>query len=324
MPARLLDRPLTRFPTTTTPAKRGRGIPDAGYEALHRLTQLRDFLASVPVNILSRWKEPRLFFFDSQREAERKASCPALPPLPPDAFAAVSNRIALELPSLCESVEVRRVARTIEGLFAAAQIIAPMCAAAKSLTELLSIPDDEAILVLHPESRAGFRATVRGVADVGQFHVLMAAAISADGGLGIPSGRPVPDRFVVACGNSGPPIPAGIPMVMEARFQLYTPAALSADGTLPSNFGGCDHWLWPNSPLASIPRISGERVVLLGPPAFQTKWDVSLLFQRMPADLSVIESLGQFRVAEKLSQLTGKPVTPIPGRKRERELSKAA
>jgi hypothetical protein len=142
--------------------------------------------------------------------------------------------------------------------------------------------------------------------------------------MGIDIGQAVPDRFVVATRNDGPPIPAGIPMVMEARFQLYTPAAIRPDGSLPTGLGGSDHWLWPNSPLAAIPRIGGERIVLLGPPAFNAKWDVSLRFQGMPADLRVIESMGPFRVAEQLSRFTGKPMPPVQSREQERELSKAA
>jgi hypothetical protein len=321
MPARLLNRALTRFTPTTTPPKRPSGIPDPGYEALSRLTQLRDFLSSVTVPPRSRWKVPPLFFFDTQREIQRKASCTAPQA---DPFSAVSARIAAEMPLLCGSVEVRRVARTIEGLQAAAQAIAQLCTEAKNLAELLAIPDDEAILVIHPETRNGFRVTVRGVADVGQFHVLMAAAISEEPGMATHVGQAVPDRFVVANRNDGPPIPAGIPMVMEARFQMYTPAAIRPDGTLPTGLRGSDHWLWPTSPLAAVPRMGGERMVLLGPPAYNSKWDVRLRFQGMPADFRVVESLGPFRAAEQLSRLTGKPIQPIQRQDQERELLKAA
>jgi hypothetical protein len=113
-------------------------------------------------------------------------------------------------------------------------------------------------------------------------------------------------------------------MVMEALFQLYTPAAINPDGTLPTGFGGCDHWLWPASGLASIPRVGEERVVLLGPPAYRAKWDVSVRFHEMPADLRMVETLSPFRVAEQLSKLTGNPIPPIHRYDRERKLLKAA
>ncbi len=317
MAALLLNRALSPLAESVTTPKRPSGSPDSGYEALSRLSRLRDFLVTIPLTPRNRWKVPPLFFFDTRH----KITCPTQQPSP---YGAAEEQIAAELPLLCNSVEVRRVARTIEGLSNAAVAIAPMCAAAKSLVELLAIPDDEVILVLHPESRTGFRMAVRGVADVGQFHVLMAAAISENPSMDFHKGQAVPDRFVVACRNGGPPIPAGIPMVMEARFQFYTPAAIRTDGTLPTEFAGSDHWLWPAALLSAVPRIDGERVVLLGPPAFRAKWDVSLRFQGMPADLRAIESLGSFRVAERLSRLTGKPVSPTQRREQERELLKAA
>ncbi|HEV3436408.1 MAG TPA: hypothetical protein VG122_03550 [Gemmata sp.] len=321
MPARLLDRPSTRSaPTTPRPAGPA-AIPDPGYEALSRLARLRADLAAVLVRPQSRWKEPALFFFDNCREAQREANRLVQPP---DPFADISVRIAAELPVLSESVEARRVARTIEGLRATAEALAPQCVAAKDLADLLAIPDDEVVLVLHPELRTGFRMTVRGVADVGQFHVLMAAAISSDPNAGFRSGPAIPDRFVAACRNMGPSIPAGVPMVMEARFQLYTAAAIRPDGMLPTGFGGCDCWLWPTTPLAAIPRVGGERVMLLGPPAYRANWDVCLRFPGMRADLRVVEALGPFRVAEELTRLTGKPILPIPRQEQEKKLSKAA
>lgn len=321
MPARLLDRPSTRpapaIPRPSCPAIK----PDAAYDALSRLIRLQADLTAALVRPRSRWKEPALFFFDPGREAEREANRPVLPP---DPFASLSARIAAELPMLCESVEVRRVARAIEGLRTAAEALASQSTAAKDLADLLAVPDDEAILVLHPELRTGFRLTVRGVADVGQFHVLMAAAIAGESNINIFSGPAIPERFVATCRNIGPSIPAGVPMVMEARFQLYAHAAIRPDGTLPVGFGGCDHWLWPTTMLAAVPRISGERVVILGPPAYRAKWDVCPRFPGMQADLRVVEALGPFRVAEELTRLTGKPIPPIQRREQKRELSKAA
>jgi hypothetical protein len=320
MPAGLFDRSTTLPIALASPRGRAAAIPDPGYEALSRLTQLGDFLsAAFPPR--SRWKEPPLFFFDTDRETQRHASRPNAPV---DPLAAVSARIGAEMPLLCGSVEVRRVARTIPKLRSAAEKLAPLCTAARGLVELLAVPDDEAILALHPESRSGFRITVRGVADVGQFHVLMAGAISSDPNASFMSGPSIPERFAAACRNVGPPIPAGIPMVFDARFQMYTLSAIRSDGTLPTHFEGCDHWLWPASPLAAIPRLAGERVVLLGAPAFRQSWDVSTRFSGMPADLCLVETLGAFRVADELSKLTGKRIAPIHPREQDRPLARAA
>src|SRR5438105_745355 len=79
---------------------------------------------------------------------------------------------------------------------------------------------------LSPAARTGVRLHLRGAADVAQLQQLL--------------GEPTP-------------------------FQLFAPAALQADGTLPAGVAGCVHWLWPTQPLAAVPRIGGERVVLVGP-----------------------------------------------------------
>lgn len=320
MTARLLDR--ATIAPIAQPSPRPVAVPDSGYDALRRLAGLRDELAAArPAHKRNRWKEPAVFFFDPRRQAELEMARPA--PVATDPFAELTNHIAAELPVLLASVEVRRVARAIDGLLSAAESLAPVCPAAKNLAALLAIPDDEIFLVLYPERRAGFRVAVRGLADVGQFHILLADAVTGDSASGFLPGPPMPERFVAACRDVNPTTPAGVPMAAEARFQMYMPAALRADGTLPTGFGACEHWLWPTAALASVPRIDGERVVLLGPPAYRATWDVTRRFPAMSADLRLIEALSPARVAERLKKLTGNTVSPVP-QPAEEVLSKAA
>jgi hypothetical protein len=321
MPAQFLEQPPTRIALPPPPSRRADPLPDLGFAARERLTRLESELAAVLPRPRSRWKEPALFFFDRRREAQREANRPVQPV---DPLAAISARIAAELPSLRESVEVRRVARALVGLRAAVEALAPRCPTAQELLDLLAIPDDEVILVLHPGQRAGFRLAVRGVADVGQFHVLLAAAIAADSHPRLHSGPAIPQRLVAACHNRGPSSPAGVPMIMEACFQIYTHAAIQPDGTLPQGLRGCDHWLWPAMPLAAVPRVAGERVVLLGPPAYRASWEVGVRFPGLVADLRVVEVLGPFRVAEQLTRLTGKPIVARPREEQGYKLAKAA
>jgi len=317
MSVRMLDRAAA--PVSLTPPPSG---PDPGYEARPRLIQLRDRLvAALSARKSSRWKEPPVFFFDRRRQAEWEAVGHSNPDEP---FAAIAAAIADELPILFASVEVRHVARAINGLRIAAEAIATMCQPARDLADLLAIPDDETVVLLHPARRVGFRLAVRGVASVGQFHILMADVVSGDPASGLLAEQPFAARFSAACRDVNPAAPAGVPMVAEARFQLYTPAALQADGMLPSGMGGCQHWLWPTMPLASIARIQGERIVLIGPPAFAATWDVSRRFPSLGADMRLIETLSPFRVTERLARLIGNPVAPAPQRESAPVLSKAA
>lgn len=288
-PAGAVDRPAT------VPASPS---PDAGHDALARLADLRDRLiaAGVPV-CRGRGKEPPVFFFDPRRQADFAA---AAAPVVNDPYAEIPARIERELPLLYRSVEVRRVARSIRGLRAAAETLAATHLDARELAELLDIPDDETVLVLMPQQRAGYRLAIRGIADVGQLHVLMADALT-----GLLPGLPVPGRFVSAYRDVNPGSPAGVPMIARARWQLYSGAALGPDGTMPAGMHGAGHWLWPSASVSSVPRLAGERTVLLGPPAFPAAWEVARRFPQVQAELRVIEVLSPFRVTEHLARLAG-------------------
>jgi hypothetical protein len=261
--------------------------PDAAFAARPRLVHLRDALHAVCPPKPSRWGEPPVFFFDPARQTELEAVRPRTPEPPYP----VAELVAAELPSLIESVEVRHAARAVPGLREAAAAAASFLPAAKDLADLLAVPDDETILVLHPADRTAWRVAVRGVADAGQFQMLLLDATRS------PSSRP-------------------------ARFQCFKPAALLPDGSLPGSFRGSDHWLWPHHPLAAAPRIDGDRVVLLGEPAFRQTGETEPRFPGLAADLHLLESLNPFRVAERLSRLAGRPIpVHVPA---EPTLAKAA
>ncbi|MBA4188671.1 MAG: hypothetical protein C0467_11790 [Planctomycetaceae bacterium] len=306
---------LTRLPDRTTsivtpcalstpcPAQPN---PDPGYDALTRFTQLvTDIAAAVPARSRSRWNEPPVFFFDRRRQAELEAARPAVSPTDP--FATLSSRIAAELAVLYGSVDVRRVARATPGLRVAAETLAPLCPAAKDLAELLAVPDDEVVTVLHPALRTGFKVAVRGVADVGQFVILFLDAVQEQ----LPGPR-VMTRFVTACRSVNPTSVGGVPMIAEARFQIYVPGALRADGSLPGDFGGSGCWLWPHTAFAAVPSFEGERVVLLGPPAYRATWEATRRFLAMAADVRLLEVLSPSRVAERIGKLTNRPAASAP------------
>lgn len=275
-----------------TPSGFGRS-PDSAFAAIARLKRLRDSLASLrPTGKPTRWREPPVFFFDPFRQSAFGESRPQ-PDRP-----SLNDAVAAELPALSSSVDVRRAARSIPGLREAA-----LGHGSVDLVALLDVPDDEAVVVLHPELRLGFRLLVRGVADVAQFHLLL---LDAAGDL-LP-GPALPSRFRTACAEANPVVPAGVPMIAEARFQFFRPSALQPDGSLPAGFRGCDHWLWGTQPLAAVPRIDGERIVLIGTPAFRQTWEIERRFPAMAADVRLLEVFSPFRTLERLSTLLGQPL----------------
>jgi hypothetical protein len=274
MPAELFDRRAATPPLTAP-----RITPDAAFAARPRLLRLRDELVRAAKRLRpARWGEPAVFFFDLKRQDELEAARPT----PPDRFAELSALIAAEMTGLLAAVEVRRVARAVDGLRVAALGLAPHSAAARQLAELLAVPDDEVFVALAPADRTGVRLHVRGAAEVAQLHRLITPAL------------------------------AGAPVTTEAGFQFFAPGALRADGSLPAGFAGCEHWLWPTQPLAAVPRIGGERVVLLAPVVVRASLDVEPRFPALKVESEMLQTLNPFQVADRLSRLVGQPVPPIP------------
>jgi hypothetical protein len=289
--------------------------PDAAFAARGRLLALRDALAAQKPRPKSRWGEPPVFFFDSVRQAELVKSRPINSPLA-DPIAVIIEK---EIAALCQSVEVRHMARAIPRLREVLAAPSFQTAERQALAEVLAVPDDETVLVIHPERRLGFRFHVRGIADVNQFHVLMLDAAAEE--LSLPA---LPGRFATACREVNPVVPAGVPMIAELPFQLLRTSALNSDGLAHSGFSACDHWLWGWEPLAAIPRVDGERVVVLGESAFRRSWEVERRFPAMLAQAELLDVLSPFQVAERLSRLTGHSIPVRRSAIREKRFAKAA
>lgn len=250
----------------STPA---RANPDPGFAARSRLAGLRDALVRATRAPRPRWNEPACFFFDPKRQAELEAARPAAP------RDELADRIAAELPELMASVEVRRVARATAGLRAAAELLGPRCAAARDLSDLLAVPDDEVFVALAPREQAGVRLHVRGCATVGQLQRLLSPQL-----------------------GSGP-------------FQLFAPSAVDTNGVLASGLAACEHWLWPTQPLCAVPRRGSERVVIVGPATVRPSLEVEPRFPDLATEYEMVEVMSAFRVMEALSRLSGTP-RPIP------------
>ncbi|MFO0935827.1 MAG: hypothetical protein U0798_04830 [Gemmataceae bacterium] len=267
-----------------------------------------------------RWGVPNLFFFhrDIQKEWEAKqadkqpiTSQFAAPVARRDPEAAAAWTILPDLLAdvlilLYGSRMVRRAARAIPGLRQAAEKLAPTISECRDLVEILAMPEDETILCLHPRAGVGVRVRMRGIATVQEFHVLFADAV----GVTLPGSRPAPQ--VVQAYRAGSPMIGGEPLIATARFQLFKPEALQADGTLPSGFQASEHWLWGPERLAEIPFVSGERVLLLDEPVFAMKWEASRLLPIPPDRVEIVEFLDDAGVREWMSQYLGHPVGVKP------------
>ncbi len=296
--------------------------PDPAFAARARLKRLRDALVQAAKALRPhRWNEPAVFFFDRTRQAELDAARPTVP----DRFAELTALIAAELPALVSAVEVRRVARATDGLASAARAL-PF-PAARELAELLAIPDDEVFLALAPAARTGVRLHLRGAADVAQLYRLLeepnppAPFPKKEGGE-----RPAElhlDNHARERSFSPSPPGGGGRGVGFPSVQLFSPAALLPDGPLPVGFAGCEHWLWPTQPLAAVPRIGGERVVIVGPAVVRSALDIEPRFPGLAVECDSVQALNPFQVAEALARLCGRPV-PVSAPAGERPVARAA
>ena len=289
------------FDRRTGAPTRAPATPDPAFAARSRLARLRDALARAVKTLRpARWNEPAVFFFDRKRQAELDAVRPVLP----GPFPELTSLISAELPALVTAVEVRRVARATVGLAEAAAGLASRCAAARDLADLLAIPDDEVFLALAPAERTGVRLHLRGATDVAQLHRLLVNARrepnpptpfpEKEGGAGLTAGLSPLSPWGRGLGEGSLP-----------SFQLLAPSALRPDGTLPTGFTGCEHWLWPTQPLAAVPRIGGERIVLMGPAVVRSALDVEPRFPDLAVECETVQTLNAFQTAEALSRLCG-------------------
>ncbi len=260
--------PTDRFDRRTTPLPAHQlASPDPAYAARPHLIELRDLLHQAARQTCRLWWNEPPTFFF---DPKRQAELEAARKPPSTPLTELTSRIAAEWTTLCESVSVRHVARAI-GLREAARALAPHSPAARELADLLAVPDDEVILALAPAERTGIRLYVRGAAEVAQ--------------------------LIRWLGNA----------IADEPVQLFVPAALTPDGTLPVGFAGCKHWLFPTQPLAAVPRIGGERVVLIGPAVVSFAVDLEPRFHGMAADCEILETLNPFRMVQELGRLYGRP-----------------
>lgn len=211
-----------------------------------------------------------LFYFHKPRQADYDASRADATAFPADvAWNAVDSGVRDLWPALVADADVRQSARAIAGLYAAAQELASIHPAARDLSDLLRVLDDEVLCVVEPATRAGFTMEVRGVEVIDQLHDLL------DG---------------------------------HTCYQVLALSGLRQDGSLPTGAGSSAHWLFNDQPAAMLPRIDGERVVLLGEPLPLFRRTDERRFPGLSVEARRLRTLTLPEVLERLSKWAGAPL----------------
>ena len=174
---------------------------------------------------------------------------------------------------------------------------------------LLSVLDEEPLLVLHFPSRRGFRTRISGISSNFQLHTLLADALIERSRLrqffsraGKELGRPAPHPDVVAvCDGSGPQT---IDRPSEGVWNLYQWRAIDATGNLPLKVDP-KLWIWGEGIPTDIERFGDSRVLILGPPAYAREWNTAREFAGLHASVRVEAPLTDSESKEWLRRFAG-------------------
>ncbi len=152
---------------------------------------------------------------------------------------------------------------------------------------LLSMLDDESLIVIDPNLSTGWEVRMDGVADNFQFHLLLADALI---GGGLVEGEAPEPHVVDVVSGAGPPL---LDEHVMGTWSLYNWTALAPDGTVPDGYfnQGSQHAIWNDGVPADIRPIRGRRVVLLGPSPVIRQWRPARLFAPISAHLEVLREL---------------------------------
>ncbi len=208
---------------------------------------------------------------------------------------------------LAASPSNRRIARQRRELKTLAEPLAEVSPPAGFLAKLLSVLDDEELIVLDPEQKRGYRVRIQGIADNFQLHTLLADALIGNPGEGwLPGTRP--DPRVVAAAKDQPVDPDAD--TAEGAFNLVQWTGLRADGTMDSANADSEHWIWNEGVPADILPFEGVRVVLLQPPPYSRFWNADRAFGGMTGHVAVEEILSPEAVRDWLDRIAAAPRPP--------------
>ena len=212
---------------------------------------------------------------------------------------ASKDYLSITLFMLCRHRDARLRAARQAGLIAQLLRVAQWNDDAFWLVKLLSILEDEELVVIHPEQRKGYRVKVRGIADNFQLHILLADALVGDAAQGWLTGEKPPAQvaalFKDQDGDEN--ITAG------GVFNLVNYPALKPDFTVAVSMTETDHWIWGEGVPSDIHALDGTRVILLTPPPYQRLVNAVRAFGMIPGELEVVETLAEPDVTNWLQRI---------------------
>lgn len=181
-------------------------------------------------------------------------------------------------PKLRESV--RRKAKLLEAL-RSAETLEDQVDEVRAFSRILRIVHDEPLLVLHPESRKGFRFVMRDLATNVELYALLLDHVVGDPTKGLLKAKR-PNPKAIATLKDPDKAPKG-QILLDVPFHTVAFSGLHADGTLPdpTTSRETQHWVWLEGVPADIPPFEGERVILLQGPVMKREVEVEVPYDAL-------------------------------------------
>jgi hypothetical protein len=164
---------------------------------------------------------------------------------------------------------------------------------------MLSVLDDEPIIVIEPETKLGILARISGVVENFHLNILLM------------DGFPQLDPSAVArVSKSAAEVargegPQSTDETVHGVWNLYTWKGVVAGGRLsdPKDIRSEDSWIWNEGIPEDIPIFKGRRAILLGPQSYVRTWQSQRMFAGLAASFRIERSLSEAEVDDWIAQM---------------------
>lgn len=197
------------------------------------------------------------------------------------AWDVLRSRCLSAVACLARSSELRHLARASkENLIAAAYPLEDAVEAVTFFSQIIKLIDDVPLLVLHPDSRRGFRLVMNDVTTNLELFVLLLDTLIGDPAKGmLPGTRPNAKAVRMI---KDPDYAPKNPPEIKVFWNMVGWTGVLEDGTLPDPQSDAHaYWVWVEGVPIEIPIFEGERVILMQPPVMKRGYDVEPAFSAL-------------------------------------------
>jgi hypothetical protein len=238
-------------------------------------------------------------------------------------WAMLRPRILTASACLIRSEKVRKKARALPGLVEAAAGLDELVEEVTWFNHALFMLEDVPLLVLHPETRRGWRMVMNDVTTNLDMFVLLLDALIGDPAKGmLPGTRPNAKAVRVLL---DPDYEPKNPPEIKVVWNLLGVAGVLEDGSLADpqadrRSGFSRWWVWLESRPINIPLFGDERVVIFQPPVMKREYPIEPTFSSLSPRIQLKSKVP----AAEVDRLIAKMIGPAKKARAERDAVDAA